>query len=221
MSDISSIPLLALIQERGLVDDLQLEEVAQEHTRSGKPVIQTLQDFGLLDLETILQIMADHLGTEVVELHNLELAPEVLQTVPASAARMHQCLPVAVYGSSVRIAMADPLDPAVADRVGGARGGERQLLPARPRQRRNVPDISKRISGDRRRGPCAAGLRTTPGRAGWVEGSNRPPVRPFLFYSRISSVKRFFSFIPAAPRMVRIERAVRPCLPITLPRSEG
>ena len=113
MSDISSIPLLALIQERGLVDDLQLEEVAQEHTRSGKPVIQTLQDFGLLDLETVLQIMADHLGTEVVELHNLELTPEVLQTVPASAARMHQCLPVAVFGSSVRIAMADPLDPAV------------------------------------------------------------------------------------------------------------
>jgi len=75
MSDISSIPLLALIQERGLVDDLQLEEVAQEHTRSGKPVIQTLQDFGLLDLETVLQIMADHLGTEVVELHNLELTP--------------------------------------------------------------------------------------------------------------------------------------------------
>src|SRR6266480_4463994 len=106
MSDISSIPLLALIQERGLVDDLQLEEVAQEHTRSGKPAIQTLQDFGLLDLDTILQIMADHLGTEVVELHNLELTTEVLQTVPASAARMHQCLPVAVFGSSVRIAKA-------------------------------------------------------------------------------------------------------------------
>src|SRR6266511_4370458 len=66
MADVSTIPLLALIQERGLVDDLQLEEVAQEHTRSGKPVIQILQDFGLLDLETVLQLMADHLGTEVV-----------------------------------------------------------------------------------------------------------------------------------------------------------
>ena len=29
-------------------------------------------------------------------------------------------------------------------------------------------------------------------------------------YSRISSVKRFLSFIPAAPRMVRIDFAVRP-----------
>jgi len=160
MSDISSIPLLALIQERGLVDDLQLEEVAQEHTRSGKPVIQTLQDFGLLDLETILQIMADHLGTEVVELHNLELAPEVLQTVPASAARMHQCLPVAVYGSSVRIAMADPLDPAVIDELNYLTSKEVQVVVADPAQiekavskfygeeSESVSDILKQLGAD-------------------------------------------------------------------------
>ena len=160
MSDISSIPLLALIQERGLVDDLQLEEVAQEHTRSGKPVIQTLQDFGLLDLETILQIMADHLGTEVVELHNLELAPEVLQTVPASAARMHQCLPVAVYGSSVRIAMADPLDPAVIDELNYLTGKEVKVVVADPAQiekavskfygeeSESVSDVLKQLGAD-------------------------------------------------------------------------
>ena len=160
MSDISSIPLLALIQERGLVDDLQLEEVAQEHTRSGKPVIQTLQDFGLLDLETVLQIMADHLGTEVVELHNLELTPEVLQTVPASAARMHQCLPVAVFGSSVRIAMADPLDPAVIDELNYLTSKEVQVVVADPAQiekavskfygeeSESVSDVLKQLGAD-------------------------------------------------------------------------
>ena len=160
MSDISSIPLLALIQERGLVDDLQLEEVAQEHTRSGKPVIQTLQDFGLLDMETVLQIMADHLGTEVVELHNLELTAEVLQTVPASAARMHQCLPVAVFGSSVRIAMADPLDPAVIDELNYLTGKEVQVVVADPAQiekavnkfygeeSESVSDILKQLGAD-------------------------------------------------------------------------
>src|SRR5579862_7991346 len=38
-------------------------------------------------------------------------------------------------------------------------------------------------------------------------------------YSRISSVNRRFNFIPAAPSSVRMDRAVRPCLPMTLPRS--
>src|SRR3989442_11218019 len=40
-------------------------------------------------------------------------------------------------------------------------------------------------------------------------------------YSRISSVRRFFSFIPAAPRIVRMDFAVRPWRPITFPRSLG
>ena len=134
MADISSIPLLTLIQEQGLVDDLQLEEVVQEHTRSGKPPIQLLQDFGLLDLETILQIMANHLGTEVVELRDLELTPDVLQTVPATTARMHQCVPVALYGSSLRIALADPLNPAVIDELGYLTGKEVQVVVADPAQ---------------------------------------------------------------------------------------
>ncbi len=38
-------------------------------------------------------------------------------------------------------------------------------------------------------------------------------------YSRISSVNRRFSFMPAAPSSVRMDRAVRPCLPMTLPKS--
>jgi type IV pilus assembly protein PilB len=134
MAEITAIPLLALIQERGLVDDLQLEEVAQEHTRGGKPVIQVLQDFGLLDLDTILQIMAEHLGTEVVDIRSQEITPEVLQTVPAAAARMHQCMPVAVYGSSVRIALADPLNPSVIDELAYVTGKEVQAVVADPAQ---------------------------------------------------------------------------------------
>src|SRR3989441_1076203 len=134
MAEISSIPMLALIQEQGLVDDLQLEEVVQEHTRSGKPVIQLLQDFGLLDLETILQIMASHLGTEVVELRELEFTPEILQTVSATAARMHQCLPVAVDGSTVRVALSDPLNSAAIDELGYLTGKEVQVVVADPAQ---------------------------------------------------------------------------------------
>jgi len=156
MADISSIPLLTLIQERGLVDDLQLEEVAQEHTRSGKPVIQIMQDFGLLDQETILQLMADHLGTEV----DAELTRDILETVPASHARMHQCIPVAVHGSTVRIALADPLNPAVIDELNYLTGKEVQVVVADPAQiekainkfygeeSESVSDILKELGAD-------------------------------------------------------------------------
>ncbi len=88
MSEDISNPLLALVKEQGLVDDLQYEDVAGEFKRSGKPVIQILQDFGIMDLDAILQVIANHLATEVVtkaqdpvtiqaKLQELELAQAV------------------------------------------------------------------------------------------------------------------------------------------------
>src|SRR5206468_3069924 len=44
--------------------------------------------------------------------------------------------------------------------------------------------------------------------------AHRDPLRILVLrrrYSKISSVNRRFSFIPAAPSNVRIDRAVRPC----------
>jgi len=68
-------PLLALIKDRGLLDDLQIEEVLQEQARSGKSFMQVLQDMGMVDMDTQLQIIAEHLGTEVVHLANLDIPP--------------------------------------------------------------------------------------------------------------------------------------------------
>src|ERR1700756_4942536 len=117
MSDPVSSPLLALIQERGLIDDLQYEEVVAEQARNNKPVYQILQDFGIMDMDTQLQIQADHLGTEVVSLRDRELSPDLLKTIPAATARMYQCVPVAVYGSSVQVAFVEPLDPVKPDEL--------------------------------------------------------------------------------------------------------
>src|SRR5262249_25563786 len=59
--------------------------------------------------------------------------------------------------------------------------------------------------------------------APWAQNSRQSQrCRQFVrHYSRISRVYRFRNFIPAAPRMVRIDLAVRPCRPMTLPRSSG
>src|SRR3954471_13013055 len=114
--DISN-PLLALIREQGLIDDLQYEEVVAEFRRSNAPVIQLLQDFGIMKLDDILHVIASHIGAEVVSLKDREFSPEILQTVPAKVAQMYHCLPVAMNNGSVQIAMADPLDPAHADEI--------------------------------------------------------------------------------------------------------
>jgi type IV pilus assembly protein PilB len=125
---------LELIKEKGLIDDLQYEEVQGEHTRSGKPVTQILQDFGILDVDSQLQVMAEHLGTEVVSLTDREFTPEVISAVPAGTARMYQCMPVNVFDSSVQIALADPLNPARIDELGFIIKKDVQIVVADPAQ---------------------------------------------------------------------------------------
>lgn len=141
MSDITSNPLLALIKERGLIDDLQLEEVIQEHNRTGKPIGQILNDLGLVDTYTQLHIMAEHLVTDVVEIREQDLTKEIVQTVPASTARMYECVPVAVFGDTVQIAFADPLNPEAIDQVGFTLPGKDiQVAVADPAQIRKALD---------------------------------------------------------------------------------
>src|SRR5882724_13468626 len=109
MSEEISNPLLSLIKEQGLVDDLQYEDVAAEIKRSNTPAIQVLQDFGIMKLHDILHVEATYLGTEVVSLKDLVISPELQKTIPATAARMYRCLPVGVVNDVVQVALAEPL----------------------------------------------------------------------------------------------------------------
>lgn len=132
MAEAISHPLIALIRERGLLDALQIEEIGQEVQRSGKSVVQILQDYGLLDLDSILQIMADHLGTMVVTLEPDTIPPEAIAAVPNETARMYQVVPMALYGDTLQIALADPLNPQTLDELGFALKYTLQVVVANP-----------------------------------------------------------------------------------------
>jgi type IV pilus assembly protein PilB len=129
-----SSPLLSLIKEQGLIDDLQYEEVAGEFKRSGKPVLQILQDFGIMDLDSILHVIANHIGAQVVTVSENNLTPDLLQNVPAKTARMYQCLPVGMAGSAIQIALIDPLNSGHIDELSFVVKREIQLVVADPAQ---------------------------------------------------------------------------------------
>jgi type IV pilus assembly protein PilB len=133
MQDYNSDPLLALIKERNLIDDLQFEEVQQEMARTGKPSSEILSDFGLVDSDTQLQLIAESLGTEVVNLDNVQFTPELLKNIPAGTARMYQCVPVEDFGSALRIAMANAMNPSAVDEISYIVRKEVQLVVADPK----------------------------------------------------------------------------------------
>ena len=132
MAEEISNPLLSLVKEQGLIDDLQYEEVAAELKRSGTKAFQLLQDFGIMKANDILHVMAGNLGTEVVSLRDHELSPDLLKMIPVNVARMYHCVPVALNHGMLQVALADPLDPAHADEVGFACKRDVQVVVADP-----------------------------------------------------------------------------------------
>ncbi len=161
MPDDVSNPLLSLVKDQGLIDDLQYEEVLGEFKRTGKSVSQILQDFSVLDLDTILQAISTHLGAPVVTVRERDLTPELLRIVPAKMARMYQCLPVNLSNSTLQVALVDPLNVARLDELGFVVKKDIQLVVADPAQvqkaiekfypeeSESVSDILKELGSDK------------------------------------------------------------------------
>ncbi|MFT4586217.1 MAG: type IV pilus assembly protein PilB [Limisphaerales bacterium] len=146
MAEIVSNPLLALVKEMGMIDDLQLEEVQEEVSRSGKPMGQVLADLDVVPLDQQLDLIADHLGTEVVDLKEISFEEELLKTIPSTTARMYQVLPISDWGDTLRVTMADVLNPSVIDELGFIIKKEIQVVVADPTQVMDI--IDKHYGGE-------------------------------------------------------------------------
>ena len=187
-----SHPLLDLIKDRQLLDDLQIDEVNQEHTRSGKAVELILQDFGLMDLETQLQIQAEHLGTEVVNLRNFKADKETLNAMPASVARMHMAFPVGNFDGTLRVAVSDPLNPSIPDELGFVLKKEIQVVVADPKliekaindnygqDVESVSDVLKEINTDAEIAKEIAEFSASGGEEGLNDLANEAPIVKFV-----------------------------------------
>ncbi len=132
MPQAANHPLLALIRERGLIDDLQFEEVIAEQSRTGKPVNQVIADLGLLDTPAQLNLIADFLGTQVVTIG--DVSRETLAAVPSNVAHTYQCFPVALNGNTLQLAIAEPLNNAHIDELGFVIKHDLQIVIADPAQ---------------------------------------------------------------------------------------
>jgi type IV pilus assembly protein PilB len=140
MAEEISNPLLSLVREQGLIDDLQYEEVVAELKRSGTPVFQLLQDFEIMKLDDILHAVAGYLGTTVVSLRDREFSPDLLKLIPSNVVRIYHCVPVAVNNAIVQVALANPLDPALADGIHFAIKRDVQVVVADPAEIEKVID---------------------------------------------------------------------------------
>jgi type IV pilus assembly protein PilB len=72
-------------------------------------------DSGFVDENGFYRTIAEALGTEYVDLNAREIPPAVLKLIPSGLARLHRALPIEMSGNTLRVALADPLDPHAAE----------------------------------------------------------------------------------------------------------
>lgn len=110
-------PLLDLVVSNGIIDQQQADELRDEHTNTGQPIRKLLVDNGFLSEEDLLGMMAAYQGCEVIDLAVMSLDTDVLQSVPASVARMYNVLPVYSTAGTITLATCDLIDPHVMDEL--------------------------------------------------------------------------------------------------------
>ena len=115
MLDIESSALIDLLKtnysaERpGLRE--QLNEIAEEYERSGKPVMEIIENYGIFTRKELLKIIADSLGSFVWDPRAADVPKEIIDSIDTNTARSYGVIPVGVEDdNTIQLAMRNPLD---------------------------------------------------------------------------------------------------------------
>jgi len=109
--------LLAFLRDNGAIDETQYFDLLEEHERAGKSIEEVIDNSGVIKLADMYQLIATTLGTEVVDVTNMEFPHTLLSIIPPQTARLQGVLPLDYDGTVLRVTVVNPLDPNVIDNL--------------------------------------------------------------------------------------------------------
>lgn len=115
MLDIESSALIDLLINEHSADHPglkeQLHEVVEEYERSGKPVMEIIENYGIFSKNDMLQMIANSLGSYVWDpLHSNDVPKDVLAVIETNTARNYGVIPLRADETDIDLAMRSPLD---------------------------------------------------------------------------------------------------------------
>ncbi len=114
--------------DQGMMDRAQADDVLRATRQNGRAIEEVLVDHGIVEEAQFHRIMANALGTEVVDLDPVEFTPKILRAIPAGLARLHGALPIGTEDNTIRVALIDPLDTQTIDDLRFALGLDIQVV---------------------------------------------------------------------------------------------
>ena len=132
--DATTSAIWHLLIDNGKATDEQLQQVYEEHERTGKAFVTVLYNYEIVTEQQLLELIADNLGTEVEDIKNIEIPKEIIDKIGSVTARMYGIIPVREDDDVLYVAAKDPMNYRMIDELHYVVGKECRILVASPAQ---------------------------------------------------------------------------------------
>lgn len=99
-----------ILIQKGLITVEALERALSEQAHSQERVGDILIKLGLINEDDFFRILSEQSGVEYVKLRNVQIDPSVIEEIPAKFACHYELIPIDITGSTITVAMSNPLD---------------------------------------------------------------------------------------------------------------
>ena len=100
---------IEILLDTGLVTKSQLTRAREDAQQAGG-VVEALIKNGIVTQEDVTRALAAHASMDFVDLAQMAISPEVINTIPADIARRYKVIPVSLQDASLMVAIGDPLN---------------------------------------------------------------------------------------------------------------
>ncbi len=97
-----------LLMRAGIITEKQLNDALEVHRATGSPLGRVLVDLGYATQGAILSVMAKQIGIEYIDFNVRHPEPTAVAAVPKDLAERYTLMPVAIEGTTLLVALADP-----------------------------------------------------------------------------------------------------------------
>jgi len=123
-----------LLLDSGKAQEAQLEEVYEEHQRTGRSFTTVLYNYDIIAEDDLLKLIAESLGTEFVVIKMGEITDELRAKLKPEVARMYGVVPVREEDGVLYVAALEPMNYRMIDELHFLVGQECRVLAARPHE---------------------------------------------------------------------------------------
>ena len=117
MAQVKTKRLGQILVEAGTVTEEKLDMALREQRQTGEKLGMVLQRLGICSEKEIAKVLAGQAGVACVDLGRMEVSGEVLGLVTREFAEKRSLLPIHLEGSTLQVAMANPLDLPTTDEL--------------------------------------------------------------------------------------------------------